>query len=61
MKIITRRSWGNILMPDTGIAHFNKLSLNEPNKFTFTERRGFPIGDIKITGVDRYAADRNKK
>ena len=25
VKIITRRSWGNILMIDTGIAHVNKL------------------------------------
>ena len=56
-KNITRRSWYTIPMPDTFIARVNELDCNEPHQFIFTYRRGSPIGDIDITGVDRDAAD----
>ena len=59
-KNITRRSWGTILMPDTVISRVNELACNELNQFIFTDRRGIPIGDINITGVDRDTYDSNK-
>ena len=47
-------------MPETVIASINELSCNEPNQFINTDRRGRPIGNIYITGVDRYAYDINR-
>ena len=61
VKNITRRSWYTIPMPDTFISHINKLACNEPNQFTFIDRRYCPIGDVDITGMDRYTDDSNKK
>ena len=59
-KKITRRSWYTILMPDTVISRLNELACNKPNRFIFTERRGSPIGDADITGVDKDTNDINK-
>ena len=47
-------------MPDTFISRVNKLSCNEKNKFILADLSGYPIGYIKITGVDRDAAYINK-
>ena len=48
-------------MPGTVADRANELVCNEANKFILTDRSGPPIGDIEITGVDRDAADSNKK
>ena len=66
-KNITTSSWDTIKISDTVIACINKLSYNELYQFIFTDRRGHTIVDIrghtigyiKITGVDRDAADSN--
>ena len=47
-------------MPDTVMAHVNKLAWNEQNQFIFTDHSGHTIGEINIKGVDRYDDDRNK-
>ena len=47
-------------MADTVIDCVNELACNEPNQFIFTDRRGRPIGDVEITGVDRDTDDSNK-
>ena len=59
VKNITRRSWDTILMPDTVIACVKKLACNKPNHFIFIDLRGFPIGYVKITGLDRDTHDSN--
>ena len=58
-KKITRRSWDTIPMPDIVIACVNKLACNEPDQYFFTDRRGYTIVDINITGLNRDAADKN--
>ena len=44
-------------MTDTFVAPVNKLACSEPNNFIFSYPSGCPIGDIKITRVDRDSAD----
>ena len=56
-KKIIRRSWDVILMPDTVITRVNALGSNQPEQLVFTDRRGRPIGDVKIPGVDTSNAD----
>ena len=56
-KNITGRIWDTIPMPDTVIAHVNKLACKEPNQFIFKENSDNPIGDIDTTGMDRDADD----
>ena len=46
-------------MPDIVIACVNKLACNEPDQYFFTDRRGYTIVDINITGLNRDAADKN--
>ena len=58
-KNVTRRSWDTIPMSDTSIARVNKLAFNETYQFIITDHRGRPIGDIEITGMDRYASGSN--
>ena len=38
----------------------SQSSCNEQNQFIFTELRGHPIRDVKITGVDRDTDDSNE-
>ena len=56
-KKIVRRSWDVILMPDTVITRVNSLGSDQPEQFIFTDRRGHPIGDVEIPGVDTSNAD----
>ena len=58
---ISPKGVGIILMPGTIIECVSKLSRNGPNQFVFTDRRGFPIGYVDTTGVDRDADDRKKQ
>ena len=60
-KNITKRSWDTIPIPDTVIARIKEIFCNKPNKFIFTDRRGIPIGDIEIKGLDRDDDDSNRK
>ena len=39
-------------MPDTVITRINSLNRDQPEQFIFTNRRGRPIGDVKILWVD---------
>ena len=56
-KKIVRGSWDVILMPDTVITRVNALGSNQPEQLVFTNRRGRPIGNVKIPGVDTSNAD----
>ena len=47
-------------MPDTVINRVNELYCNKTNQFIFTDRSGFSIGDIDITGVDKDNAYSHK-
>ena len=51
-KKIVRRSWDEIPMSDTVIARVNTLGAGQPEQLVFTDRRGRPIGDVELTGVD---------
>ena len=51
-KKIIRRSWDRLPMPDTVIARVNEIGKGEPEQLTFTDRKGRPIGDVELTGVD---------
>ena len=59
-KKIVRRSWDVIPMPDTVITRVNALGIDHPEKLIFTNRRGRPIGDVKMPGVDTSNADHIK-
>ena len=52
-----RRSWDVIPMPDTVITRVNALGSDQPEQFVFIDRRGRPIGDVEIQGVDPSDAD----
>ena len=56
-KKIVRSSWDVILIPDTVITRVNTLGSEQPEQLIFTNRRGRPIGDVKIPGVDPSEAD----
>ena len=56
-KKIVWRSWDVILMPDKVIMCVNALGRNQPEQLIFTNRRGRPIGDVKIPGVDPFDVD----
>jgi hypothetical protein len=51
-KIIVRRSWDVIPMPDVVINRVNELGKEQPRLMTFTDRHGRLIGDMEIPGVD---------
>ena len=44
-------------MPDTVITRANALGSDQPEQLIFTNRRGCPIGDVEIPGVDTSNAD----
>ena len=56
-KKIGIRSWNVIPMPDTVITRVNALGSDQPEKCIFTDRRGRPIDDVEISGVDTYNAN----
>ena len=56
-KKIVRRSWDVIPMPDTVITRVNTLGSNQPEQLIFTNRRGRPIVNVEIPGVDPYDAN----
>ena len=39
-------------MPDTVIHRVEALAKGEPELLTFTDRKGCPIGEVELTGVD---------
>ena len=39
-------------MPDTVITRVNILGKGQPSQLTFKDRKGRPIGDVELTGVD---------
>lgn len=49
---ITRRSWDVIPINDLVINRVNALGHDQPEDMVFLDRRGRPIGDIEIPGVD---------
>ena len=51
-QTITRRSWDRIPMPDTVIHRVEALAKGEPELLTFTDRKGRPVGEVELTGVD---------
>ena len=56
-KKIVWRIWDVIPMLDTVITGVNALGSDQPKQLIFTDRRGRPIGDIKIPGVDPSDVD----
>ena len=56
-KKIVRRSWDVIPIPDTVITRVNALGSDQHEKLIFTDRRGRPIGDVEIPGVDTSNAN----
>ena len=59
-KKIVRRSWDVILMPYTVITRVNALGSDQPEQLFFFYRRGHPIGDDEIPGVDTSKSDHIK-
>ena len=47
-KKIVRRSWDVIQIPDTVIRRVNALVSDQQEQLIFTDRRGRPIGNVKI-------------
>ena len=52
-----RRSWDVIPMPYTVITRVKTIFSDKPEQFMFNDRRGRPIGDVKISVVDPYDVD----
>ena len=52
MQTIVRRRWDAIPMPDTVIDRVNLLGKDQPELFTFTDRKSRRIGDVELPGVD---------
>ena len=57
VRKIVRRSWDVIPIPDTVITRVNALGSNQIDQLFFTDRRGRPIGDVEIPGVETSNAD----
>ena len=51
-KKIVWRSWDGIPISETVIKRFKALGSDQPEKLIFTDRRGRPIVDVEIPGVD---------
>jgi hypothetical protein len=49
---ITRYAWDAIPMPNNVIARVNLLGKDQPEELTFYDRRGRPIGNVELPGVD---------
>ena len=56
-KKIVMRSWDVIQMTETVITCINALGSDQPEQLIFTDRRGLPIGDVEISGVDTSKAE----
>ena len=56
-KKIVKRSLDVIPMPDTVTTRVNALVSDQPEQLIFTERRGRPISDVEIPGVDTSNAE----
>ena len=56
-KKIVWRSWDVIPIPETVITWVNALGNDQPEQFIFTNRRGRPISNVKIPGVDPSDVD----
>ena len=54
---VIRRNWDSIPMPDTVIARVNEIAKDQPELFTFTDRKGRAIVDVEIPGVDHGDED----
>ena len=46
------RTWDFIPIPDTVITRVNSLGRDQSEQLIFTDRRGRPISDVVISGVD---------
>ena len=57
---LTRYAWDAIPMPDNVIARVNLLGKDQPEELTFFDRKGRPIGDVELPGVDTGDDDRNE-
>ena len=54
-KVISRRTWDNLPMPNSVITRVNQLGKDQPEQFIFTDRKGRTIGDVEyITPDDKY-------
>jgi hypothetical protein len=51
-KVISRRTWDNIPMPDSVIKRVNDLGKDQPTQFIFTDRKGRHIGDVEHINRD---------
>ena len=51
------RSWYVIPMPNIVITRVNYLGSDQPEQLNFTYRRGRPISNVKIPGVDPSDVD----
>ena len=49
---ITRYNWDEIPLPQTVINRFNVLVKDQPEHLIFTDRKGWQIGESKITGLE---------
>ena len=49
---ITWYSWDAIAMTDTVFRRINQLGRVQSKRFIFTDRKGRPIGNVELTGVD---------
>jgi hypothetical protein len=51
-KVLSRRTWDQIPMPNSVITRVNELGKDQPELFIFTDRKGRPIGDIEPINLD---------
>jgi hypothetical protein len=54
---INRYSFDLIPTPDTVIHRVNELGRGQPEELVFFDRKGRPIGDVEITGVDEHSSE----
>jgi hypothetical protein len=54
-KVISRRTWDSIPMPNSVITRVHELGKDQPEQFIFTDRRGRLIGDVEpLSSDDTY-------
>jgi hypothetical protein len=52
MQKITRRTWDVIPISAAIIARVNEMGKDQPELFTFTDRKGRTVGEVELPGVD---------
>jgi hypothetical protein len=53
-SVVVRRQWVRLPMTAAVIARLERLALGQPSQPVFSDRQGFPIGDLALESLDNH-------